>query len=48
MGILVFFVFVLAALWAGDRYFYEGRYFKELWFDANNGLKAQIMKFNGA
>jgi hypothetical protein len=33
MRILMFLVFTLAALWAGDRYFYNGRYFNGLWLD---------------
>jgi hypothetical protein len=30
-----FLVLILAALWAGDRYFYNGRYFNEILFDLN-------------
>ena len=42
MRVLVFLLFVLAALWAGDRYFYNGRYFNQLWFD----FKEQVQSAN--
>jgi hypothetical protein len=35
MRFLVFLILVLAALWAGDRYFYNGRYFNGILFDLN-------------
>ena len=35
MRFLVFLVFILTVLWAGDRYFYNGRYFNRILFDLN-------------
>jgi hypothetical protein len=40
MRILVFLVFILGALWIGDRYFYNGHYFNALWFDFKQQLQS--------
>lgn len=42
MRILVFIVLILAALWAGDMYFYKGRYTNAIW----SGLGQKAQKFN--
>lgn len=35
MRYLLYLIVMLAVLWAGDRYFYKGRYFNDLWFGLN-------------
>jgi hypothetical protein len=35
MRFLVFLALIIGTLWAGDRYFYNGRYVNELWFNVN-------------
>jgi hypothetical protein len=43
MRILVFIVLLLAAFWAGDMYFYKGRYTNAIWYEA--GQKAQSLNY---